>query len=51
MINHYENMRLTHHTDVEGVQEIKGQRCNQIHKQPGGGVVDADGAIIVHNLT
>lgn len=43
-------MRQTHHTDVEGVQKVKGQRCNQIHKQPGGDVMNANGAGVVHDL-
>lgn len=41
----------TYHTDVKGVEQVKGQRSDQIHKEPGGGVVDADGAGIVHHLT
>lgn len=41
----------TYHTDVEGVEQVKGQSSDQIHKEPGGGVVNADGAGIVHHLT
>lgn len=41
----------THHADVEGVQKVKGQRGDQIHEQPGGDVVNADGASVVHHLT
>lgn len=41
----------TYHTDVEGVEQVKGQSSDQIHKEPGGGVVNADGAGVVHHLT
>lgn len=41
----------THHTDIEGVQQVKGQGSDQIYKQPGCDVVNADGAGVVHNLT
>lgn len=40
----------THHGDVEGVEKVKGQRRHQVHEEPGGGVVDADGARVVHHL-
>ncbi len=43
--------RETHHADIEGIEQIKGQGGNQIHKQPGCDVVNADGARVVHNLT
>lgn len=41
----------THHTDVEGVEQVKGQCGDQIHKQPGCDVVNADRAGVVHDLT
>ena len=41
----------TYHADVEGVEQVKGQGSDQIHKEPGRGVVNADGAGIVHHLT
>jgi len=41
----------SHHCDVEGIEEIKGQRCDQIHKEPSGAVVEVDGAGVVHHLT
>lgn len=40
----------TYHTDVEGVEEVEGQSSDQVHKEPGCGVVDADGAGVVHHL-
>lgn len=40
----------THHSDVEGVQQVKGQGSHQVHKEPGGGVVDADVARLVNHL-
>lgn len=40
----------THHRDVEGVQQVKGQGSHQVHKEPGGGVVDADGSWLVNHL-
>lgn len=44
-------VRRTHHCDVEGVQQVKGQGSDQVHKKPGGGVVNANGASVVHHLT
>lgn len=41
----------THHADVESIQQVKGQCGNEIDKEPGGDVVDADGAGVVHYLT
>ena len=41
---------LTHHTDVEGVEKVKGQGSDEVNKEPGGDVVDADGAGVVHHL-
>ena len=41
----------THHADVESIQQIKGQGGNEIDKEPGGDVVNADGAGVVHYLT
>lgn len=43
--------RETHHTDIESVEQVKGQGGDQIHKQPGGDVVNADAAGVVHHLT
>lgn len=40
----------THHADIEGVEQVKGQGGDQIHKQPGCDVVNADGAGVVHDL-
>lgn len=40
----------THHTDVEGVEQVEGQGSNQVYKEPGGDVVDADGAGVVNHL-
>lgn len=40
----------THHCDVEGVQQVKGQSSHQVHKEPGGGVVDADVTRLVNHL-
>lgn len=40
-----------YHADVEGIEQVKGQSGDQIHKEPGCGVVDADGAGIIHHLT
>ena len=41
----------TYHCDVEGIQQVKGQSCNQVNEEPGGAVMEADGAGIVHHLT
>lgn len=41
----------THHTDIEGIEQVKGQGGDQIHKQPGCDVVNADAAGVVHDLT
>lgn len=37
--------------NVKGVKEVEGQRGHQIHKEPGGGVMDADGAGVVNHLS
>lgn len=42
--------RRTHHCDVEGIQQVKGQRSHQVHKEPGGGVMNANGARLIHHL-
>lgn len=42
---------VTYHTDIEGIEQVKGQSGDQIHKQPGRDIVDANGAGVVHNLT
>lgn len=41
----------THHADVESIQQVKGQGGNEIDKEPGGDVVNTDGAGVVHYLT
>ena len=41
----------THHGDVEGIEKVKGQGGHQVNKEPGGGIVEADGAGLVHHLT
>lgn len=41
----------THHADVESIQQVKGQGGNEIDKEPGGDVVNTDGAGVVHDLT
>ena len=41
----------THHGDVEGIEEVKGQGGHQVNKEPAGSVVEADGAGLVHHLT
>lgn len=45
-----EGERETYHTDIECIEQVKGQGSDQIHKQPGCDVVDADGAGVVHHL-
>lgn len=45
-----EGERGTYHTDIECIEQVKGQGSDQIHKQPGCDVVDADGAGVVHHL-
>lgn len=42
---------ILYHSDVESVEKVKGQRCDQIHKEPGGAVMYADGAAVIHHLT
>ena len=51
MDRHTHTHTYTHHCDVEGIQQVKGQSCNQVDKEPGGAVMDADGAGIIHHLT
>lgn len=41
----------SYHCDVESIEEVKGQRCDQIHKEPSGAVMEVDGAGVVHYLT
>lgn len=41
----------THHADIESIQQVKGQGGNEINKEPGGNVVNADGAGVVDDLT
>ena len=43
-------VRETHHADVEGVEQVKGQGGDQVHEKPGRDVVNADGAGVVHDL-
>ena len=40
-----------YHSDVESVEEVEGQSCDQIHEEPGGAVMEVDGAGVVHHLT
>lgn len=40
-----------YHCDVEGVKKVKGQRRNQIHKEPRSAVMDAYGVCVVDHLT
>lgn len=40
-----------HHCDVEGVEEVKGQRGDQVHKEPGSAVMETDGARVIDHLT
>lgn len=40
----------THHSHIEDVEQIEGQSSDQIHEEPGGHVMDADGARVIHNL-
>lgn len=40
----------TYHADVEGVEQIEGQGGDQVHEEPRGDVVDADGAGVVNHL-
>lgn len=39
-----------HHGDVEDVEQVEGQGGDQVDEEPGGHVVDADGAGLVHHL-
>lgn len=34
---------VTHHSDVEDIQQVKGQSSNEVHEEPGGQVVEANG--------
>lgn len=34
---------VTHHSDVEDIEQVKGQSSNEVHKEPGGQVVEANG--------
>lgn len=36
-------MGVTHHSDVEDIQQVKGQSSNKVHEEPGGQVVEANG--------
>lgn len=40
----------THHADVESIEQVKRQGCDEVDKQPGGNVVNADGARVIHHL-
>lgn len=41
----------THHTDVESIKQVKGQGGDEVDKEPGGDVVNADGPGVVYYLT
>ena len=41
----------THHADVEGVEQVKGQSGHQVNDEPGGHVVDADETRFEDHLT
>lgn len=41
----------SYHCDVEDVEKVKGQRRNQIHKEPCRAVMETDGVRVVHHLT
>lgn len=41
----------THHCDIEGIQKVKGQRSNQVHKEPGSDIMNADGTGLINHLT
>lgn len=43
--------RETHHADIESIQQVKGQGSDEVNKEPGRDVVNADGAGVVHHLT
>lgn len=45
------HLNCSYHRDVEDVEKVKGQSRDQIHKEPGGAVMEADGARVVHHLT
>jgi hypothetical protein len=34
---------VTYHSDVEDIQQIKGQSSNEVYKEPGGQIVEANG--------
>lgn len=42
---------VTYHCDVESIEKVKGQSCDQIHKEPSGTVMEVDGSGVVHDLT
>lgn len=31
-----------HHSDVEGIEQVEGQGSDEVHKKPGGSIMDAD---------
>ena len=42
---------LTHHADFKGVEEVKGQRGDQVDDEPCSHVVDADQPRVEDHLT
>lgn len=40
----------THHWDVEGVEQVKGQGSDEVQDEPCGRIMKTDGACIVHHL-
>lgn len=40
----------THHSDIESIQEIKGQGSNQINDEPGCDIVDTNRSCFKDNL-
>lgn len=44
-------MWVTHHGDVEDIQQVKGQSSNKVHEEPGGQVVEANRARSRDHLT
>lgn len=40
----------THHCDVEGIEQVKGQGSYQVHKEPRFHIVNADGPWLINHL-
>lgn len=51
VIKTYFNTKFTHHRDVESVEQVKGQSSDEVQDEPGGRIMKADGARIIHHLT